>query len=292
MTQERRLMAVHAHPDDEASKGAGMMAKYATAGRVKVVTATGGERGSVLNPALMGDDDVLANLTQLRRKEMAAAVEALGIEHSWLGFVDSGMPEGDPLPPLPEGCFALQPMDTVVAALVRQIREFRPQVMTTYNEMGGYPHPDHIRVHTATIAAVAAAHDPNAYPEAGDPWLVSKVYYDIGFNFSRMEALHNALMEKTGESPFAGWLERRQNEPVARPSARIHVSDYFPQRDGALRAHATQIDPDGFFFAMPRDLEAEVWPWEDYFLALTTVGQPAGLERDLFERVPGVEPLY
>ncbi len=291
MAEQRRLMAVHAHPDDEASKGAGMMAKYATVGRVKVVTATGGERGSILNPALMGDVEIAANITAIRREEMAAAAEALGIEHSWLGFVDSGLPEGDPLPPLPKGCFALEPMDVVVEALVREIREFRPQVMTTYNEMGGYPHPDHIRVHTATMAAVAAARDPHAYPEAGEPWMVSKVYYDVGFNRARIEAFHKIILEKSGSSPFEDWLAFRK-EPAVNPSARIHVADYFPQRDAALRAHATQIDPDGFFFAMPRDIEAEVWPWEDFMLAFTTVGRDNAQERDLFERVPGVEPLY
>ncbi|MDP9806099.1 mycothiol S-conjugate amidase [Trueperella bonasi] len=288
---ERRLMAIHAHPDDESSKGAGMMAKYATSGRVKVVTATGGERGSVLNPALVGDDEILANLSDIRRKEMDAAVKALGIEHSWLGFVDSGLPEGDPLPPLPQGCFALEPMDAVVEALVREIREFRPQVVTTYNEIGGYPHPDHIRVHTASVGAVAAANDPNAYPDAGEPWMVSKVYYDVGFNRDRIEAFHNAIAERTGTSPFADWLANRDYR-APQVSARIHVADYFPQRDAALRAHATQIDPDGFFFFMPRDLEAEVWPWEDFSLAMTTVGHSKAQERDLFERVPGVEPMF
>ncbi|VEI12994.1 mycothiol conjugate amidase Mca [Trueperella bialowiezensis] len=291
MTDERRLMAIHAHPDDEASKGAGMMAKYATAGRVKVVTATGGERGSILNPALAGDADILANMAQVRRAEMAAAVAALGVEHSWLGFVDSGLPEGDPLPPLPAGCFALEPFDDVVRALVREIREFRPQVVTTYDENGGYPHPDHIRVHTASIAAVTAARDPQAYPEEGEPWMVSKVYYDISFNAARMQTFHDTLLERVGHSPFADWLERRKGMPVTRASARIHVADFFAQRDGALRAHATQIDPKGFFFAMPRDIEAEVWPWEEFRLAMTNVGTARGVEQDLFERVPGVEPL-
>lgn len=291
MTEERRLMAIHAHPDDEASKGAGMMAKYAKVGRVKVVTATGGERGSILNPALVGDEQIVENLTEIRRAEMAAAAEALGIEHSWLGFADSGLPEGDPLPPIPEGSFALQPMEVVVEALVREIREFRPQVITTYNEIGGYPHPDHIRVHTASIAAVAAARDPYAFPDAGEPWMVSKVYYDAGFNSDRIEAFHKVIMEKTGSSPFSDWLALRRGTST-KVCARVHVADYFLQRDAALRAHATQIDPDGFFFAMPRDIEADIWPWEDFVLAMTTVGRSNAQERDLFERVPDVEPLF
>lgn len=139
MREPMRLMAVHAHPDDESSKGAATMARYAAEGHgVRVVTCTGGERGSILNPRLAHDDTILNDLLAYRRKEMAAAAEVLGVEHVWLGFVDSGLPQGDPLPPLPEGCFALEPMDIAVGALVREIRAFRPHVMTTYNEIGGY----------------------------------------------------------------------------------------------------------------------------------------------------------
>ncbi|MFP7695769.1 mycothiol conjugate amidase Mca [Trueperella sp. LYQ143] len=290
MVNERRLMAIHAHPDDESSKGAGMMAKYATAGRVRVVTCTGGERGDVLNPHLRDDPQIAENLPQIRRMEMAHAARALGIEHVWLGFVDSGLPEGDPLPELPAGCFALTPIHEVVQALVREIRAFRPQVVTTYNEYGGYPHPDHIRVHTASMMAIAAAHDPHAYPECGDPWLVSKVYYDLSFTYVRYMALHNALCASGHESPYADWLAQREGSD-GEACARIYVADFFAQRDAALHAHATQIDPEGFFFAVPRDLEAQVWPWEDFCLAWSTVGRAEAQERDLFERIPGVKLL-
>src|SRR5690554_4073433 len=99
-----RLMAVHAHPDDESSKGAATMARYVDEGvRVRVVTCTGGERGDVLNPKLAHDTTILDDMPAYRRREMAAAAEALGIEHVWLGFIDSGLPEGDPPPPVPEG---------------------------------------------------------------------------------------------------------------------------------------------------------------------------------------------
>ncbi|WP_216858950.1 mycothiol conjugate amidase Mca [Trueperella pecoris] len=287
---ERRLMAIHAHPDDESSKGAGMMAKYAQAGRVRVVTCTGGERGDILNPRLAGDPSILANMAAVRREEMARAAAALGIEHVWLGFVDSGLPEGDPLPALDPDSFAMAPINDVVAALVREIREFKPQVVTTYNENGGYPHPDHIRTHTASMMAVTAARDPHAYPDAGEPWQVSKVYYDAAFNRTRIEAFDAALREAGLESPYSEWLER--DTQATQATARIEVSEFFPARDAALLAHATQIDPDGFFFAMPRDLEAKVWPWEEFMLALTTVGRSNSQERDLFERVLGVEPLY
>ncbi len=133
MAEKLRLMAVHAHPDDESSKGAATMARYVAEGHeVMVVTCTGGEAGSILNPALEGRPEVLANLPEVRRAEMARAAKILGIQHRWLGFVDSGLPEGDPLPPLPEGCFALVPLEESTEALVRVVREFKPHVIVTY----------------------------------------------------------------------------------------------------------------------------------------------------------------
>ena len=282
MSEPMRLMAVHAHPDDESSKGAATMARYTAEGeRVRVVTCTGGERGSILNPKLAHDETILADMPAYRHREMAAAAEALGVEHVWLGFVDSGLPEGDPLPPLPEGCFALVPLEESVGALVREIRTFRPHVMTTYNELGGYPHPDHIRCHEVSVAAFRAAADPEQYPEAGPAWEVSKLYYDVGFSYERIEAISAAMHERGLVSPFDEWLERAARRPERTVTTRIRCEEYFDRRDEALRAHATQIDPDGFFFEVPRDVEREVWPFEDFELAESRV--PVELpEDDLF----------
>src|SRR5688572_30310775 len=170
-------MAVHAHPDDESSKGAATMARYVSEGvEVLVVTCTGGERGDILNPA-MDRPEVLANLAEVRQAEMERAREILGVQQSWLGFVDSGLPEGDPLPPLPEGCFALVPLEEATEPLVRAIREFRPHVILTYDENGGYPHPDHVKTHDISIAAFEAAGDPERYPGLGEPWQPLKLYY-------------------------------------------------------------------------------------------------------------------
>ena len=154
-----RLMAVHAHPDDESSKGAATMARYVADGaRVRVVSCTGGERGDILNPRLQQDVHILRDLAQVRRDEMAAAQQILGIEHTWLGFVDSGLPEGDPLPPLPAGCFALDPVDVTTEALVRVVREFRPHVMTTYDERGA--------TRTLTTSTVTWSRWPPSSPPA------------------------------------------------------------------------------------------------------------------------------
>src|SRR6201985_3280881 len=137
-----RLMAVHAHPDDESSKGAATMARYVREGvDVMVCTLTGGERGDILNKA-MDRPEIRADLAAVRRAEMARAREILGVQQRFLGFVDSGLPEGDPKPPLPEGCFALQPVAEAAEPLGRAIREFRPHVMLTYDQKGGYPPPD------------------------------------------------------------------------------------------------------------------------------------------------------
>jgi mycothiol S-conjugate amidase len=169
VTERLRMMAVHAHPDDESSKGAATMARYVSEGvDVLVVTLTGGERGSILNPA-MDRPEVLADLANIRRAEMEEAERVLGVRHHWLGFVDSGLPEGDPLPPLPEGCFALQPLEVAAAPLVELVRRERPHVMVTYDENGGYPHPDHVMCHRVSVEAFDAAGDPDRYPGLASP---------------------------------------------------------------------------------------------------------------------------
>lgn len=278
-----RLMHVHAHPDDESSKGAASTARYVAEGaEVHVVTCTGGERGSILNPK-MDRPEILANITEVRRQEMERARDILGITQHWLGFVDSGWPDGDPKPPLPEGCFGLAPLEESVEALVRIVRAVRPHVMTTYDERGGYPHPDHIRCHEVSVAAFEAAGDPARFPEAGEPWQPAKLYYHHSFNRPRMQALHDAMQEHGLESPWEERLKDWKPEPEwdARITTRVVCDRWFGVRDQALLAHATQIDPDGFWFAIPRELQAEVWPTEDYELVTSHVEAPTP-EDDLF----------
>jgi mycothiol S-conjugate amidase len=280
-------MAVHAHPDDESSKGAATMAMYVSEGvDVLVATCTGGERGSVLNPRLQGDPYIEEHIHEVRTREMDEARQILGVKQSWLGFVDSGLPEGDPMPPLPEGCFALQDIEVAAGALVKLIREFKPQVITTYDENGGYPHPDHIMTHKISIVAFDAAGDPERYPEAGEPWTPSKLYYNQGFNRVRTVALHEALLARGLESPYGEWLDRWKE--FARPdrnlSTHVPCGEFFEIRDKALLAHATQIDPDGPWFRVPMDIQREVWPTEDYELAKSRVDVSLP-EDDLFAGV-------
>jgi mycothiol S-conjugate amidase len=286
-------MAVHAHPDDESSKGAATMARYVDEGvDVLVVTCTGGERGSILNPALQNRPEIEANIAEIRRNEMSRAREILGVQQHWLGFVDSGLPEGDPLPPLPEGCFALAPLDEAIRRLVVEVRRFRPHVMTTYDENGGYPHPDHIRCHEISAAAFDAAADPERYPDAGAPWQPLKLYYDVGFSMERFDALHEALLAHGLESPFEErrkQVEERRKEQEANGvtrrvptvTTRVNVAEWFPRRDAALLAHATQVDPAGWFFSTPLDIQRKAWPTEEFELARSLVDSPIP-EDDLF----------
>lgn len=278
-----RLMHVHAHPDDESSKGAASTARYVAEGvDVHVVTCTGGERGSVLNPK-MDRPDVQENITEIRRQEMERARDILGVTQDWLGFVDSGWPEGDPKPPLPEGCFALMPVEEAAEPLVRLIRRLRPHVMTTYDENGGYPHPDHIMCHQVSVAAFEAAGDPERYPDTGEPWQPLKLYYHHSFNRPRFIALHEAMLAHDLESPYAERLDDWEDDPVrdARVTTKVPCSEYFGVRDQALLAHATQIDPDGFWFAIPREIQQKTWPWEDFELARSHVDSELP-EDDLF----------
>lgn len=274
-------MCVHAHPDDESSKGAATMAKYVDAGvEVLVVSCTGGERGDILNPKLQHDPEILRDLAEVRRREMAGAAAVLGIQHTWLGFVDSGLPEGDPLPPLPEGCFGLEPLEVTTEALVREIRRFRPHVMTTYDENGGYPHPDHIMTHRVSMAAFEAAGDPDVFPGTGEPWQPLKLYYDVTFSKAKMLAFHEGIIASGQESPFTDWVAG-WNRPDRTVTTRITCSDWFDRRDAALLAHATQIDPDGSFFMLPREAQAAMWPTEDFEAAVSYV-PVVPVEDDLF----------
>ncbi len=288
-----RLMAVHAHPDDESSKGAATMARYVREGvEVLVCTLTGGERGDVLNKA-MDRPEVLANLPEVRRAEMDRAREILGVRQEFLGFVDSGLPEGDPLPPLPDGCFAVQPLEVAARPLVRAVREFRPHVILTYDENGGYPHPDHIMTHRVSIEAFEAAADPERYQDCGDPWQPLKLYYFVSFHKARVLALHEKMLEHGLESPYAErlatWQDDNGDEPRRKAysiTTRISCADYFAIRDQALLAHATQVDPTGGWFNVPLEVQRDAWPTEDYHLARSIADESAadtdGPEDDLF----------
>jgi mycothiol S-conjugate amidase len=267
-------MFVHAHPDDESSKGAATMARYSKEGhRVSVVTCTDGMAGDVLNPA-MDRPGVKERMRDLRAEELARALEILGVrDHFWLGYPDSGYVkdfDGDGSQLAPDAFYNAD-LGEAVGRLVRIVRAERPDVLVTYPEDGGYPHPDHIRCHDVAAGAYDAAGDPSRYPEAGPPWQPRKLYYVGVFNRRKLEALHAACEERGIESPFTGWLERLDPDEPDRSTTHVEVADFLPLRSQALLAHATQVDPNGHWFKVPDELVAEIHPYEDFTLARSLV---------------------
>jgi mycothiol S-conjugate amidase len=234
----------------------------------------------------------LDRMPELRRQELAKALEILRVSaHYWLGYRDSGMPETE-FNAHPDA-FANASLDEATGRLVRILRQERPQVVLTYDESGGYPHPDHIRTHEVSVAAFDAAGDPDRYPDAGVPFQPLKLYYHAPFTKRRLEAIHTGAVARGIESPFGEWLENWSSDERPEPNitAQIDVNKYMAQRRDALIAHATQIDPNSFWFAIPDEVVAAVYPWEDYVLARSLVGGD-GHETDLFEGIgPDGEPL-
>lgn len=282
-----RMMAVHAHPDDESSKGAATYAHYVEHGaEVLIVSCTGGERGDVLNELAGRDPKSRRDLTGLRRDEMHRARDIIGFDHVWLGYQDSGLPPAGE--PTPAGSFADVPLEYSAETLVSVVRDFKPHVLVTYNEQGGYPHPDHIRCHEISMHAWEVSGDPTAYPDAGEPWTISKLYYEEIFNAERVRSILATLTKEDPESPLLAQLtemtERYGDRPY-RATTRVEVGQYFEKRDEALRAHASQVEPHHPFFFWPNDLLRAAWPYEDYRLVESRVETDAS-ETDLFQGIP------
>jgi mycothiol S-conjugate amidase len=288
MTDQLRLLSVHAHPDDEASKGAGTVARYRAEGaRSVLVCCTGGEAGDILNPAL-DTPEVRERLHEVRMEELARSAEIIGYDEVvMLGYRDSGMP-GTPENEDPR-CFARADLDEAVGRLVEVIRRERPQVIVTYgDDQEGYPHPDHLRVHDITLPAFDAAADPDAYPGLGEPWQPLKLYYSA-WSRARMVAMHEKFVELGLESPFdTKWFDRPGQDH--RLTTQVPVGEWYRVRADALRAHATQIDPTSpFWFGIPDEEAATVHPWEDYILARSLVDTEVP-ESDLFAGIRASVP--
>ncbi|HZM31751.1 MAG TPA: mycothiol conjugate amidase Mca [Acidimicrobiales bacterium] len=277
------LMTVHAHPDDEASKGPGTIARYHADGvRTVLVTCTGGEAGDILNPA-MDKPEIVADLPAVRLRELERAAEIIGYDEVvLLGYRDSGMPDSPPN--AHPDAFANAPLDEAVGRLVEVIRRERPQVIVTYSDdQRGYPHPDHLRVHDISVLAFEQAGDPDAHPGAGEPWQPLKLYYSV-WSRKRMVAMHQRFKDLGLESPFGEeWLARPDQDD--RITTSIDIAGFNEVRIDALLAHETQVDPTSpFWFGLPRDEQATIHPYDEYVLARSLVesGTP---ETDLFAGV-------
>jgi mycothiol S-conjugate amidase len=274
------LLTVHAHPDDEASKGAPTVARYHEEGvRTVLVTCTGGEAGDILNPA-MDKPEVRDRIHEVRQEELARAAEIIGYDEVVLmGYRDSGMPDSDHNAH-PEN-FANAPLEEAVGKLVEVIRRERANVIITYgDDQRGYPHPDHLRVHDISIPAFEAAGDPEQFPEAGEPFEPQKLYYVV-WSRARIKATHDKFLELGLESPFGDdWFTRPSQDDQITTS--IDIADWYDVRLDSLLAHETQVDPTSpFWFGLPRDISRSVHPFDDYILAKSRVDTELP-ESDLF----------
>jgi mycothiol S-conjugate amidase len=288
------VLTIHAHPDDEASKGAPTLAKYKAEGvHTVLVCCTGGEEGDLQNPGLREEGQPFHGLTpeqerelvaSMRSSELAASAAIIGFDEVvMLGYRDSGM--ADTEPNMHPDCFHQADLDEAVGRLVAIIRRTKSQVLITYgDDQQAYPHPDHLRVHDISILAFDRAGDPDWYPKSGPVFQPSKMYYAV-WSKVRILAVHEALLRLNGESPFTDeWLDRPSQDH--RITTKIDVADFMWARTGALLAHATQVDPTaGWWFGLDDAQLAETYPWEDWILARSLVGEipEHDGERDLFD---------
>ncbi len=296
------ILTVHAHPDDEASKGAPTMAMYGQQGvRTVLVCCTGGEEGDLQNPGLrepgqpfhgLTPEQERAMLAEVRPGELQRSAEVIGFDRVvMLGYRDSGMVDTEPNQH--PNSFHMAPLDEAVGRLVQIIRTERPQLIVTYgDDQKGYPHPDHIKVHDISIPAFERAGDPAWYPELGEPWQPSKLYYAT-WSKARLMAVHEGMIRLRGESPFdQTWLDRPDAD--SRITTKLDIGPFLWARTGALKAHATQVDPnESWWFGLDDAQLAEVYPYEDWILARSLVGMPGPgeFERDMFVglREPSME---
>jgi N-acetyl-1-D-myo-inositol-2-amino-2-deoxy-alpha-D-glucopyranoside deacetylase len=274
----RRLLLVHAHPDDETIATGGTMARYAAEGaEVTLVTCTRGEQGEIVPEDLrhLGTGKPLGDA---RVEELAAAMRILGVTgHRFLGpYEDSGMigtPENERAT-----AFWNADLDEATAHLVKVIREVRPQVVVTYDENGGYGHPDHIQAHRVTALAVAATRDDAP---------VAKLYHCAwgGPERRRREAADYAAAGRPGGYDLPD--PDKALTPPAPPTTRIDIAPYVDAKIAAITAHRTQVSVHGRFFALSNNIAHEVFDEEWYALAHGTLGPtgPDGYETDLFAGV-------
>jgi len=278
------LLQIHAHPDDESSKGAATMARYAAEGVHGVlVCCTGGEEGDILNKE-MDRPEVKDNLYAVRMAELDEATKIIGYDTvHLLGYRDSGMPKSE-ANARPDN-FANAPEAEAVDRFARIIREERPQVVITYgDEQSRYPHPDHLRVHDITGPALVRAADPTWTD--GEPWQVSKLYYSHGFSRRRLIAMHGWFVEQGKDSPYSDWLSKIAEDHDIRVTTRIDAGEHISTMRLALLAHRTQVEPTGFWFKIPEEDMRRLHPWEEYQLAWSLVPDGSrddeGFETDLF----------
>lgn len=282
------LMTVHAHPDDESSKGAPTVAYYAKKSvNTVLVCCTGGEEGDILNPE-MDLPEIKENLGAVRSNELDNAAKVIGYKEVFrLGYRDSGMPDSEANSN--PRCFWKADLDDAVSKLVRIIRDQKPQVIITYGaEQAGYPHPDHIKTHEVAKTAFFAAGDASKYPEAGEPFKPLRLFYTV-WSRDRFLSMHQKFIELGLESPFdEKWFQRVKDRVEEEVTTTIDVAESASVRRLALLEHRTQIDPKSkFWFGLPDEVLDSIYPYDDYHLAVNLVDNGSEPKSDLFEGIFG-----
>ncbi len=296
--QTLTLMVVRAHPDDEVVGGGGALARYSHEGvNTVLVTCTRGEIGEIHDPDL-SEEEARPRLGDIRTAELACAVAVLGIKHAeQLGYRDSGM--ADTADNQDPRSFNMADLGEATGKLVRLIRQYRPDVLVTDNEYGGYGHPDHINCHRISVAAFDAAADPEQYPDMGEAHQIKKLYY-TSWNFKRWQALTEEMKARGLKSPFedseeeeaaktpeqreqeqAAWMERLQKEQ-ARQTTEIDTKEYAGLVRRAAYCHRTQFPQDSFFYTLPDELNELAFGFDTFARIKSLVEVPEGTETDLF----------
>ncbi len=273
------MLSIHAHPDDESSKGAATTAKYSDNGvHATLVCATGGEEGDILNEAV-NTPEIAADLFNVRMAELKAATDIIGYHVvEMLGYRDSGMKNSEANNHA--DCFWAAPIEESTARFAALLRKYRPHVVLSYGDpMGGYDHPDHVRVWQITDPAIDLAADPSADLE-GEPWQVLKLY-NSAWSRERMVATHEMFKTLGMESPFdERWLDRPDHDDLI--TTRVDVEGYFHRRSDALLAHQTQVDPTSpFWFGLPAEVMESLNKEECFTLVWSKVESELP-ETDLF----------
>jgi len=275
----KRLLGAFAHPDDEGIVS-GALLQYSTSGvETGLVCATRGEVGEIADPALATPE----NLGQVREGEMRAAAEVLGVHNLWfLDYRDSGM-AGTPENADPRA-FAQASAAEVVGKLVKIIREFRPQVIVTFDESGAYGHPDHIAIYRYTTSAFHAAADAVQYPDLGPAHSVSKLYYS-SFPRSALRAIGEWMSTQNYEGSFSGLDPEKLGMPDEQISVWLNVEPWREQKDRSRSMHRTQLDPNNLMAKIPEEIQRNWRSHERYQLAASRVGPDVPGENDLFARI-------
>ena len=289
MMNEKRMLLVHAHPDDETINNGATMAMYAKSGvGVTLVTCTRGEEGEVLVPDLAHlASSQTDGLGKHRETELANAMSELGVtDHRFLGAPDKNWRDSGMMGTEPNNradVFWQADLDEAAGYLVRIIREVKPQVLVTYDEMGGYGHPDHIQAHRVAMRGAELAADASF--GTGEPWEISKIYWNTMPKSVIAEGM--AKMKEIGSDFFGA--ENVDDLPFAKPdelvTTLIDGTKYIDEKMAAMKAHPTQIELDGPFFALSNSLGNEVWGHEYYTLVKGEIAgtlDEKGRETDLF----------